>query len=312
MAGVSAEVPARGKGKGPKVTELINLERLPEWVPGRILLSGDGRGWRGVGLRAYHYEGQDVIVPAMRDYMLVSYCEGATPMQRRFDGRWRRDTLSPGAASLLTRAQRAHWEWREPIDVTHLYLSPSLVTAVASEVLDQHVSEVRLEDVLRTEDPVITAAVAAVAAEARQQALGGPLYVDALARGLIVHLLRRYAAIGRTDCDPPAGLSPKQRRIIIDHIEANLGEALTLDGMAAELGLGACSFARAFRRSFGVPPYAFVIARRLDRARRMLVGTTEPIKAIACACGFADQAHLTRLFARELGTTPAALRRSVQ
>ncbi len=294
------------------MSELVNLERLPEWVPGRILLASDGLGWRHVGLRAYHYEGQDVVVPAMRDYLLVSYCEGATPMQRRFNGRWRRDMLSPGAASLLTRAQRAHWEWSEPIAVTHLYLDPALVNSVASEVLDCHITEVRLEDVLRTDDPIITATIAATAAEARQRALGGPLYVESLARGLIVHLLRRYASIKRTDRDPSPGLSPKQRRTILDYIEANLGEALTLDGMAAELGLGACGFSRAFRRSFGVPPYAFVIARRIDRARRMLIDTAEPIKAIACACGFTDQAHLTRLLSRELGATPAALRRSAQ
>lgn len=294
------------------MTELVNLERLPEWVPGRVLLAGDGLGWKHVGLRAYRYEGQDVIVPAMRDYLLVSYCAGATPMQRRFDGRWRRDTLRPGAASLLTRAQRAHWEWREPIDVTHLYLDPALVTAVASEVLDRNVAEVRLEDVLRTDDPVITATVAAVAAEARQQALGGPFYVELLARGLIVHLLRRYAAIERADRAPAGELSPRQRRAIVDYVDANLGEALTLDTMAAELGLGTCGFTRAFRRSFGMPPYAYVIARRVERARRLLVGTAEPIKAIATACGFSDQAHLTRLLARELGATPAALRRSVQ
>ncbi len=292
--------------------ELMPLERLPEWVPGRVLLAGDGLGWKHVGLRAYRYEGQDVIVPTMHDYMLVSYCAGATAMQRRFDGRWRRETLTPGAASLLTRAQRAHWEWREQIDVTHLYLDPALVNAVASEALDCHVSEVRLEDVLRTDDPMITATVAAVADEARSQALGGPLYVESLARGLIVHLLRRYASIERTDRVSGGGLSPRQRRAIVDYIEANLGEALTLDGMAAELGLGACGFAKAFRRSFGVPPYAYVILRRIERARRMLVETVEPIKAIATACGFADQAHLTRLLSRKFGVTPAALRRSVQ
>lgn len=294
------------------MSELMPLERLQEWVPGRILLASDGLGWKHVGLRAYHYEGQDTVVPAMRDYMLVSYCAGATPMQRRFDGRWRRDTLGPGAASLLTRAQRAHWEWRAPIDVTHLYLDPALVNAVASEALDCHVAEVRLEDVLRTEDPMITATVATVAAEARHQALGGPLYVESLARGLVVHLLRRYAAIERRDRQPANGLSPRQRRAIVDYIDANLGGALTLDAMAAELGLGACGFSRAFRRGFGMPPYAYVIARRIERARRMLVETAEPIKAIAAACGFADQAHLTRLLRREFDVTPAALRRSAQ
>lgn len=292
--------------------ELIAFERLPEWVPGRILLAGDGLGWKHVGLRAYHYAGQDVVVPAMRDYMLVSYCSGATAMQRRFDGRWRRDTLGPGAASLLTRAQRAHWEWRAPIDVTHLYLDPTLVNAVASEALDCHVSHVQLEDVLRTDDPMIAATVAAVAAEAGQQALGGPLYVESLARGLIVHLLRRYASIERAERASPAGLSPHQRRAIVDYVEANLGETLTLEGMGEALGLGACGFSRSFRRSFGMPPYAYVIVRRLERARRLLVETVEPIKSIAAACGFADQAHLTRLFSREIGVTPAALRRSAQ
>ena len=148
---------------------------------------------------------------------------------------------------------------------------------------------------------MITATVAAVAAEARQQALGGPLYVESLARGLIVHLLRRYAAIERADRAPAGELSPRQRRAIVDYVDANLGEALTLDTMAAELGLGTCGFTRAFRRSFGMPPYAYVIARRGERARRLLVGTAEPIKAIATACGFSDQAHLTRLLARELG-----------
>ena len=34
------------------MTELVSLERLPEWVPGRILLAGDGLGWRNIGLRA--------------------------------------------------------------------------------------------------------------------------------------------------------------------------------------------------------------------------------------------------------------------
>ena len=63
--------------------ELMPLDRLPEWVPGRILLSGDGLGWRHVGVRAYHYEGQESVVPPMRDYMLVSYCVGATPELRR-------------------------------------------------------------------------------------------------------------------------------------------------------------------------------------------------------------------------------------
>lgn len=69
---------------------LIPFEELPEWVPGKVLLASDGQNWKRVALRSYHYQGQDVVVPAMRDFMLVSYRTGTTPMQRRFDGDGRR------------------------------------------------------------------------------------------------------------------------------------------------------------------------------------------------------------------------------
>lgn len=291
------------------MAELIEWNELPTWVPGRVLLASDGLGWKNVGLRSYGYNGQDVIVPAMRDYMLVGYHRGVTPMRRRFDGKWRKETLSPGAVSFLTRAQRAYWNWSEPVDVTHLYLSGALVTEVASEVLDCVVPEVTLADVLRTEDPIVTAAMEAIAAEAQVNGLGGALYVDSVARGLVVHLLRRYASTQKAPFRPKGELSPLAKRLITDFIESNLAEPLDLPRMAAEVGLTPCLFARQFRKSFGKPPYAYVIERRVARAEQLLALSSLPIKEIAGCCGFTDQAHMTRLFSRTYGLPPAAYRR---
>lgn len=291
------------------MSDLIPYQDLPTHVPGRVLLASDALGWKNVALRAYHYAPQEVIVPAMRDFMLVGYRTGVTPMQRRFDARWRNETVGPGAASLLTRAQRACWNWREPINVTHVYLAPELVMEVASEAMDCAISAVTLADVLRTDDDAMTAAMAAIAQEASVQGLGGALYVDSLARALIVHLLRRYAAIDLRRPRGEAGLAPHQHRMILDFIEANLAEDLDLKALAGAVGLTPCLFARLFRRSFGKPPHAFVIARRVEKARRLLACTDLPIKAVALDCGFSDQSHLTRLFALAYGVTPAAFRR---
>ena len=291
---------------------LIEWDELPTWVPGRVLLASDQLGWKNVGLRSYGYKGQDVIVPAMRDYMLVGYRRGVTPMRRRFDGKWRRETLSPGAVSFLPRAQRAYWNWNEPIDVTHVYLSGALVTEVASEVLDCVAPDVTLADVLRTEDPMITAAMEAIAAEARVNGLGGAIYVDSVARALVVHLLRRYASLQKTRFHPKGELTPFRKRLIADYIESNLAEPLDLSTMAAEIGLTPCLFARQFRKSFGKPPYAYVIERRVERAQRLLAASSLPIKEIASCCGFTDQAHMTRLFRRTHGLPPAAWRREQQ
>lgn len=288
---------------------LISFEELPDWVPGEVLLASDGQNWRNVALRTYRYQGQDVVVPAMRDFLLVSYKTGVTPMQRRFDGRWQRETLGPGAASLLTRAQRASWYWRDPVEVTHVYLSGSLVAEVASELMGCSVDEVMLHDVLRTDDPLMTSVAEAIAQEARAQAFGGALYVDTLARGLTIHLLRRYASVRLLETPCTGGLSLVQQRRILEFIETHLAGSLDLKTLADALDMTPCLFARKFRRSFGMPPYVFVKSKRLERARQLLATTRLPIKAIAADCGFCDQAHLTRMFAGEFAETPAVFRR---
>lgn len=294
------------------MNEFIKYQELPEWVPGRTLLASDALGWKNVACRAYHYEGQDVIVPAMKDFMLVGYRTGVTPMQRRYDGRWTRETIGPGAASLLTRAQRVNWNWKEPIDVNHVYLSGTLVAEVASEVLDCTVTEVALDDVLRADDPIMTQVMEQIVREAEIGGLGGALYVDSVARALVVHLLRRYANIRQQTHTRDGTLTDIQKRQIVAFIDAHLTGHLDLKIMADVLGLTPCLFSRQFRSSFGKPPYAFVTSQRMERARHLLARTDAPIKTVALDCGFSDQAHLTRMFRAATGKTPAVFRRQAQ
>ncbi len=155
--------------------QLLTPAELPIWVPGKVTCASDTLGWRGVALRGYRYLGQDVYIPPMRDYMIVSYRRGLTPMERRFDGAWKQTRCAPGSISLLTRAQRSNWNWSEHIDVCHVYLTEETLARVAAEVLDNTVTEVRLNDVLNVEDPVLTAGVEAIQREAMTQSLGGNL-----------------------------------------------------------------------------------------------------------------------------------------
>ncbi len=288
---------------------LITPAELPKWVPGRVLAASDDLGWNGVALRSYHYTGLDVDVPAMRDFMIVSYRRGATRMQRRFDGAWTKTVCEPGDLSLLTRSQRSHWYWTEDIDVCHVYLSERLVSGVAAEIMDRSAAEVRLHDVLKTQDPFVTACVDAITREARQPTLGSGLYVEALGTQLAVHLLRNYASVSFREPGSKGGLSPTQARRVAEYIDSRLSESLTLEILAGVAGLGVWSFTRRFGQSFGRAPHAYVVQRRIDGARRLLSQGVMPVKEVASTCGFADQAHMTRVFHAHLHTTPAALRR---
>lgn len=230
-------------------------------------------------------------------------------MQRRFDGSWTRETCGPGVVSLLTRSQQSHWHWTEDVKVTHIYLTQKFVSDVAQEVCGKAILDVSLPDILRTDDPIMTHAINAISIEANASGLAGNLYVDAVARQLSIHLLRQYAEIAIQPCSIKGRLSKKQSDRAISFIEENLHSNLDIKEIAAEVGMGPCTFSRLFRQTNGVPPYAFVIERRLDRAHRLLRYSSASIKEVAAICGFSDQAHLTRMFSRRYQTTPSAFRK---
>lgn len=291
------------------MVQLIQPADLPKWVPGQVLESSDGLGWQGVGLRSYRYRPMDVEVPALSHFTVVAYKRGSTRMARRFDGHWTHTECRPGEFSLLTRSQRSHWQWTDEIDVRHAYLSEKTVAAVAADMLERPIADIRLHDLLNVRDPVVTGIVDAIAQETGQRAIGGTLCAEALGVQLSVHLLRKYASVSCSEPRAAGVFAPALRRRLADYIETRLHDRITLDALAAEAGMGAWTFSRRFRQTFGKAPHAYVVDCRIERAKRLIEQGSLPVKAIASACGFADQAHLTRVMQQKLGVTPGALRR---
>lgn len=290
---------------------LITPRELPKWVPGRIMSASDSLGWKGVAHRAYRYRGLDVEIPAMDSFMIVQYRRGQTPMDRKFDGRWTKTRCAPGDFSLLTRSEQSHWYWTEDVEVSHVYLSQDLMSRVAIDMLERDVSEVRLHDVLREKDPVVSRLCDEITHEAVQNNLGGPIYVEALGVQLAVHLLRNYASFAFGDPADSGGLSPLQIRRLEDYVEEHLHGQIRLEDLAELLGLGVWTFNRRFRQAFDCSAYAFVIEKRMERAKRLLRQGDLAVKQVAASCGFSDQAHLTRMFRSRLSVTPAQFRKSV-
>jgi AraC-like DNA-binding protein len=65
---------------------------------------------------------------------------------------------------------------------------------------------------------------------------------------------------------------------------------------------------RSFTAAYGIAPHAYLVGRRVDVARRLLLRGRTGAQAAADA-GFYDQAHLTRVFRRYLGHDAGPLRR---
>ena len=108
---------------------------------------------------------------------------------------------------------------------------------------------------------------------------------------------------------PRGGLAPWQLRRVREHVATHLAERIPICDLAAIVRLSASHFTRAFRMSTGRSPHAFILRERMDLAKCLLRESAAPICEIALRCGLNDQAHLTRLFTRFEGLSPAAWRR---
>lgn len=105
------------------------------------------------------------------------------------------------------------------------------------------------------------------------------------------------------------GLAPWQMKRVDAYIEENIAETITLEQLASQAKLSASYFGRAFKASIGETPHAYILRKRVARARRLMLDTSAPLAEIALDCGMADQSHMTRIFRRFTGTSPHAWRR---
>lgn len=103
---------------------------------------------------------------------------------------------------------------------------------------------------------------------------------------------------------PSRGDAPLARRLrrVLDE---RFTESFTIAEVAAELTVHPRHLTRAFSQTYGLAPHQYVLSRRVDLARRLLIGGA-PAASVAADAGFFDQAHLTRHFRRILGATPGA------
>src|SRR5262249_19610045 len=107
------------------------------------------------------------------------------------------------------------------------------------------------------------------------------------------------------------GLAARQERLVCDYIEMHLAADLSLADLAALAGLSPSYFARAFKRSLGLPPHQYVLRRRIERAKELLANPALSAGEIGSACGFLHISSFNEAFHRHTGVTPMQYRRAL-
>lgn len=114
---------------------------------------------------------------------------------------------------------------------------------------------------------------------------------------------RLQAHLGRQMAGPGLGHRSHLAEALRAFLDERLFETVTLAGAGASLGASAAHLVRAFGRTFGIPPHTYVLGRRIEASRTLLLDGRS-VADVAVSTGFYDQSHFTRHFKRHLGITP--------
>lgn len=206
-----------------------------------------------------------------------------------------------------------------PADVMHRAVSSDneinfMTLSLSQDFLDQVTQDWNfgtLQPVPHTatqEDFLLLGIGLSLKAEIESGCLGGRLYEESLATAFAVHLLRRYCDRTLQLRSYSTGLSASKLKRVLNYINDNLDQDLSLEAIAAQAEMSQYYFCSLFKRSVGISPWKYVIEQRILRAKALLKTTRMSLSEIALRCGFANQNHLNKQFRKLVGITPKVYR----
>jgi AraC family transcriptional regulator len=267
-------------------------------------------GW--VGLEAARFDGSidfETANPPLTHHRLVLLIRPPEELDLRYEGVRRHVPPPAGSiyvvpAGTLVQVRSKRWK-----DSLHIYLEPGLVARVAAEAFGLDPARLTVPPLDCLDHPQLRCAMSAVGAELTARGAGGSLAAESLANVLAVHLIRHVLAPRRPERGRDGALPRGRLRAVVEYIEDHLDASPSLGQMAAVARLSAYHFARQFKGATGLPPYQYVILRRVERAKQLLqAGTRLSLAEVAAHAGFSDQSQFSQHFKRLVGVTPGQFR----
>jgi AraC family transcriptional regulator len=273
---------------------------MPAYVR-RTYCSWHDAGWRSLLVQGFDHapQAEQLPMPAVADLHLVLYVAGDVVMRTRAGGKPDRRRRVPGSLELLAPGRASTRDYRASSALRTIQVHiPSATVDRAAEHLGGRPDFDRLSAAIGAGDPIVENIVRALP----HVAATNDLYAESAAAFLATHLLTQ----GRHDRLPGPEHSAVRAGIAV--MTERLAEPLTLAAIAAEAHLSVYHFIRVFRAETGETPHRFLTRLRIERARRLLSGSTLSLAQIADQCGFSSPGALSSAFLGQVGVRPSVYR----
>lgn len=251
-------------------------------------------------VRCVRHADLSLSTEAADEVALVVNLSSRHRVEGRLDGRWSSDVPGVGTVTVMPPGCPSCFSISGVCRVLMIRVPLAKATELLGEA-SAHVSRTDVAPRVNADDPLLARLAFRVACSRGDD-------VEALA-ALVLNL----AGSGHREPDRPdrrGGLAPARLRRVLERVEQDPG-GLALNDLAREANMSRYHFARAFRRSTGTSPHAYVARRRVERALERLDDPGLSVGQVARAAGFSHASHLARVMRRTMGLTPRQFRASI-
>ncbi len=290
---------------------------LEKFKDASLLATSSRRSWTllSAEIRSFRAGEFDAFTPPNAEITQVIADTGLGTSTRQSGGVRQEVVAVPGStwlcpAGIREEATRISHDFPE---VLHVYMPQHSFMQLGDDGIDCSARNLRYEYL--EFDPIIHRVTGEIIKELKNETSSGGLKIDALAVELFGALGHDHmdSAPSRLPLAFAKGLLDRQRLDrVLQYIEANLEDDITVSDLADAACFSLFHFSRAFHLAMGRPPHTYLSERRLDRARHLLAYSNASLVDISLTCRFSGQANFTKAFKRATGVSPGRYRRAHQ
>lgn len=138
------------------------------------------------------------------------------------------------------------------------------------------------------------------------------LLKDSAAETLRLLIVDTHTVGRRRKRDERRTLTATTQSAIVEFLSDSLDTEINLESLARLAQMPVDAFIKAFRLAFHTTPYQFLLNRRIEMAKTLLMTTSLSITEIGTAVGFSNPSHFASTFGRRVGVSPRAYRQSAK
>ncbi|MEM5448586.1 helix-turn-helix domain-containing protein [Paraburkholderia guartelaensis] len=266
------------------------------------LRSSAGLGWQGGGAELLRVSAGQHRFPAMAYHRIGIHV--GTPVRARCacDGRRQSRLQAHGDADVVPAGVEGEWTDDADCMILRVWFDDRFVRSIA-EQMENPWGKREIRPHLQLRDPRINSLAGALLAEIDAGTACDPLFAESISTAMVVRLL---GGMGASEGRGATKLATHKAARVTDYIESHLDRRLTLVELAALVDLSVPHFKVLFRETLGMPVHQYVVRRRVERARALLIEGKLSLSQVALEAGFAHQSHMAHWMTRLLGVTPRA------